>query len=96
MTEGMRWIESSEEVLGKINDTVWQYAETGLEERRSSRLLIDTLREYGFDVESNIAGMPTAFIARFGSEGPEIGFLAEDDALPGKHKIPSTVRNMIA
>ncbi len=82
MTEGMRWIESGEEVLGKINDTVWQYAETGLEEKRSAQFLIDTLREYGFDVESNIAGMPTAFIARFGSEGPEIGFLAEYDALP--------------
>ena len=82
MTEGMQWIESSEEVLGKINDTVWKYAETGLKEKRSSQFLIDILRKYGFDAEMNVAAMQTAFIARFGSEGPEIGFLAEYDALP--------------
>ena len=82
MTKGMEWIESSEATLGKINDTVWQYAETGLEEIRSSQFLAEVLREHGFTVESDIAGMPTAFIARFGTDGPEIGFLAEYDALP--------------
>ena len=62
MTNGMEWIESSEATLGKINDTVWQYAETGLEEIRSSQFLAEVLREHGFTVESDIAGMPTAFI----------------------------------
>ena len=55
MTNGMEWIESSEATLGKINDTVWQYAETGLEEIRSSQFLAEVLREHGFTVESDIA-----------------------------------------
>ena len=55
----------------------------GLEERKSAALLVDKLRSAGFDVKTNIAGMPTAFVASFGSGKPVIGIMAEYDALPG-------------
>lgn len=67
-----------------ISDAIWSYAELGLEEHRSSKLLADTLADEGFEVERGVAGMPTAFTAtwRNGTGTPVIGFLAEYDALP--------------
>lgn len=76
------WADRNEALLGEINDTIWKFAETGLMEIRSSKYLISILEQYGFSVERGLAGMDTAFIARYGTEGPEIGFLAEYDALP--------------
>jgi aminobenzoyl-glutamate utilization protein B len=70
------------ETFGKISDSIWQYAELGLQEFRSSKLLADTLEAAGFTVERGLAGMPTCFVATYGSGKPVIGLLGEFDALP--------------
>ncbi|WP_354296260.1 amidohydrolase [Sphingomonas sp. 1185] len=63
---------------------IWDYAEQGFQETRSSALLQAQLRAAGFTVQAGVAGMPTAFVARFRTgDGPVIGLLAEFDALPG-------------
>ena len=63
---------------------IWDAAEVGFQERRSSALLQEELRRAGFTVEAGVAGMPTAFIARYRrGAGPVIGIMAEFDALPG-------------
>jgi aminobenzoyl-glutamate utilization protein B len=62
---------------------IWQWAEVGYQEKRSSALLQTQLREAGFDVKAGVAAIPTAFIATAGSGKPVIGILAEFDALPG-------------
>lgn len=62
---------------------IWDYAELGYKEQKSSALLQQTLKEHGFTVEAGVAGIPTAFIASYGSGHPVIGILAEYDALPG-------------
>ena len=53
-----------------------------MQEFKSSALLIETLEDEGFTVERNVAGMPTCFIASWGSGKPVIGVLGEFDALP--------------
>jgi aminobenzoyl-glutamate utilization protein B len=68
--------------LIQINQDIWAYAELGLEEHRSAKRLVDVLKKAGFRVQEGVAGMPTAFIAEYGSGGPIIGILAEYDALP--------------
>jgi aminobenzoyl-glutamate utilization protein B len=77
-------VESRQEKFWKISDAIWSYAELGLEEYRSAKLLADTLEGAGFRVERGVAGMPTAFLATWshGTGKPVIGFLAEYDALP--------------
>ncbi|MEK6566929.1 MAG: amidohydrolase [Bacteroidota bacterium] len=77
------WIDSNAETLKRINKNIWTYAETGLQEFKSSKELMDFLKSNGFAVESGSAGMPTAFVASYGSGSPVIGILAEYDALPG-------------
>ncbi len=79
-----RAIEARQENFWKISDAIWNYAELGLEEFNSSKLLGDTLQAAGFNVERGVAGLPTAFVASWanGSGKPVIGFLGEYDSLP--------------
>lgn len=68
--------------FGTISDAIWGYAELGMQEFKSSALLIRTLEEEGFNVEKGVAGMPTCFVATWGNGKPVIGILGEFDALP--------------
>lgn len=62
---------------------IWKYAEVGYKEVKSSALHQQHLKEAGFQVEAGVAGIPTAFVATYGSGKPVIAILAEYDALPG-------------
>jgi len=66
-----------------IAKKIWDYAEVGYQEERSSKLLQETLQEAGFKIEAGVAEIPTAFVATYGSGRPVIGLLGEYDALPG-------------
>ncbi|MFD2099214.1 amidohydrolase [Flagellimonas iocasae] len=68
---------------GDIAHTIWEYAEMGYLEEKSSALLEKTLSDAGFSIEKGIAGIPTAFKAEYGSGYPVIAILGEYDALPG-------------
>jgi len=70
------------EKYGRISDSIWNYAELGMQEFRSSAILIRTLEQEGFRVEKGVAGMPTCFVATWGAGKPVIGILGEFDALP--------------
>lgn len=76
-------VESRKAELTTMSDKIWAYAETALKEKQSSKLLADYAEAQGFKVERAVAGMPTAFIASYGSGKPVIGILGEYDALPG-------------
>ena len=62
---------------------IWDFAEVGYKENKSAALHIQHLKDAGFTVETGVAGIPTAFVATYGSGSPAIGILAEYDALPG-------------
>ena len=62
---------------------IWDFAEVGYKETKSSALHQETLAANGFAVQAGVAGIPTAFVASYGSGKPVIGILAEYDALPG-------------
>lgn len=77
------FIDSRYEQTAAIARDLWEFAEVGYQEVRSSALLRETLAAEGFEIQSGVAGIPTAFIASYGQTGPVIGILAEYDALPG-------------
>lgn len=77
------WVNEHEALLASVHDQLWQWAELGLREEKSAALLTDLLERHGFTVERGVAGMPTAFVATWGSGKPVIGILGELDALPG-------------
>src|SRR5271167_3420422 len=68
---------------GDVSRKIWEFAELGYKENKSSALLKSELRAAGFRLEENVAGIPTAFTATFGQGKPVIGIMGEFDALPG-------------
>ncbi len=78
-----QWLDNNAAAMAEANHKIWSFAETSLNESRSAAELQHLLRDAGFNVEAGVAGMPTAFVATYGSGSPSIGILAEFDALPG-------------
>ncbi len=76
-------VVSRESETWTIARQIWEFAEPGYQEVRSSKLLADRLEKSGFRVERGVAEIPTAFVASFGKGEPVIGILGEFDALPG-------------
>ncbi len=79
----INYLDKSFSVYDKLQKTIWNNAELGFLETKSSALLQNHLKENGFTVQAGVAGMPTAFVATYGSGQPVIAVLAEFDALPG-------------
>ena len=93
--ESAKNIDAGYDAYKKIALNIWDYAEVGYKEIKSSALLQNTLKENGFVVEPGVAGMPTAFVATYGSGTPIIGILAEYDALPGLSQDNSPVKTPV-
>ncbi|MBU1012012.1 MAG: amidohydrolase [Bacteroidetes bacterium] len=83
-TYALNYLSNEKTIMkfGKISDAIWSYAELGMQEFKSSALLASTLEAEGFTLERGVAGMPTAFVASYGSGKPVIAILGEFDALP--------------
>ena len=75
-------IERNKDVAFAIADYLWEHPELSLQEHEAAEKVAKALEEHGFSVERGVAGMPTAFIARWGSGSPVLGFSSEYDALP--------------
>ena len=78
-----QFIDDNQEMYCDMAREIWDYAELGYLETNSTIVLQNVLEEAGFRIESGVAGLPTAFVARYGEGSPVIGILAEYDALGG-------------
>ena len=76
-------LDSQSEAYGAIAQNIWDLAEMGYQEEKSSALLQKTLSDAGFNIKKGVANIPTAFTAEYGSGSPIIGIMGEFDALPG-------------
>jgi len=76
-------LEQKSDEYGIIAQNIWEFAEMGYQEEQSSGLLQKTLQDAGFTIKKGVAGIPTAFIAEYGSGSPVIAIMGEFDALPG-------------
>ena len=91
-TEAVESIDRQAGQLIEMSDQIWAFAETALREYRSAELLAAYAEAQGFEVTRGVAGLPTAFTARFGSGRPVIGIMGEYDALPGISQRASPVK----
>jgi aminobenzoyl-glutamate utilization protein B len=76
-------VDAHAERLGAVSRQIWELAEVGYKETKSSALLQAELTRAGFSVQAGVAGIPTSFVATYGSGKPVLGLMAEYDALPG-------------
>ncbi|RIJ30350.1 amidohydrolase [Henriciella mobilis] len=88
-------VEQRSGLTANVASKLWDWAEVGYQETKSSGLLQDTLAGEGFDVEAGVAGIPTAFVAEYGSGEPVIAILAEFDALPGINQSSAPTRDPV-
>ena len=88
-------VEAERDRLESMADRIWKTPELGLHETQSAQVLIDYLEAEGFELDVGIGGMPTAFVASYGSGDPTIGILGEYDALPGLSQSVSATRDPI-
>lgn len=75
-------VEAERDRLFDLATQLWENPELSLQEVESAAVLKGALREAGFDIESGVARMETAFIATYGDGGPVVGVIGEYDALP--------------
>jgi aminobenzoyl-glutamate utilization protein B len=67
----------------QVSRQIWDFADLGYHENKSSALLQAQLKAAGFTVQSGMADEPTAFVATYGQGKPVIAIRGEFDALPG-------------
>ena len=89
-------IDRNRELLCRVSDQLWEHPEVGFHEKYAAELYCDTLEALGFQVERNLAGIPTAFSGTYGNDGPVIGFLGEFDALPGLSQVEAALEKIPA
>ncbi len=77
-------LETKKASILELEKFLYSNPEIEMEEFKAKEKFITLLRRENFTIESDIAGLPTAFVAHKSSgEGPSIGIMAEYDALPG-------------
>lgn len=76
-------IEEKKDILIDASNYIWDLAEMKFEEFESVDHLCELLKAEGFQVERDVGGIETAFIATYGDGSPVIGILGEYDALSG-------------
>lgn len=81
--EVLKILDQKSDTYGDISQQIFDLAEMGYQEYKSAALLQETLKDAGFSIKKGVAGIPTAFVAEYGSGNPVIGILGEYDALPG-------------
>lgn len=75
-------VDAHADSVWKMAQQIWEWAEPGYLETKSSKLIADDMEKAGFKVERGVSKIPTAFTATFGKGSPVIGILGEYDALP--------------
>lgn len=88
-------VDSQADRTARVAQELWDLAELGYLESRSSGLMQAELASEGFRIESGIAEIPTAFVAEWGEGGPIIAILAEMDALPGINQSGASTRDPV-
>jgi aminobenzoyl-glutamate utilization protein B len=86
--EVARDIEVRAGFTADLVDQLFSYGELGFQEHESSRFLVGLLRDSGFTVEESIAGIPTAWLATWGSGRPVISLGSDIDGIPAASQYP--------
>lgn len=86
--EALAGVERRQVLVQQIVDQLFSYAELGFEEVETARYLTALLQKEGFRIERGVAGMPTAWVATWGSGKPVLGFITDVDCIPRASQKP--------
>ena len=91
----LKQMDAQAQKYGALSRQIWDEPEVGYKEHKSAALLKAELRAAGFTLQENVADIPTAFVASYGSGQPIIGIIGEYDALPGLSQVEAAEKKAI-
>jgi len=80
--EALEKVEARQQLVQQMVDQIFSFAELGFQEVETSKYVTGILETNGFKVERGVAGIPTAWVATYGSGKPVIGFITDIDCMP--------------
>ncbi len=87
-TEALTLVEGRSKLVQEIIDQLFSFGELGMQEFETQRYLTELLAENGFEIELGVAGMPSAWTARWGSGKPVIALGSDIDGIPQSNQKP--------
>ena len=87
-----RNIDGRARLAQQMVDQVYSFGELGMQEFETSRYLTGVLEQNGFTVERGVAGIPTAWVAKWGSGSPVIALGSDIDGIPQANQTPGMGR----
>ena len=87
--EALTKVDGRAKMIQEIIDQVFSFGELGMQEFETSKYLTGLLEKNGFTVERGVAGMPTAFVATWGSGKPVIALGSDIDGIPQSNQKPA-------
>jgi aminobenzoyl-glutamate utilization protein B len=75
-------VDRNSAAIALLCDNIFYFAELGMQEFETSGLMTKLLEQAGFAIERNLSGMPTGFVATYGSGKPVVALHTEFDATP--------------
>ena len=87
-SEAAAEVDSMRKLTQEMVDSIFSFGELGFQEFETSRYVTGILEKNGFRVERGVAGMPTAWVAAWGSGKPVIGFMTDIDGIPRASQKP--------
>ena len=86
--EAVRGVDEMAKIAQEMVDSVFSFGELGFQEVETSKYLTGLLEKYGFKVERGVAGIPTAWVATWGSGKPVIALGSDIDGIPQASQKP--------
>src|SRR5256885_9117405 len=87
-SEARALVDARRTFTQQMVDEIFSFSELGFQEVETSAYITGILEKDGFQITRGVAGMPTAFVATWGSGKPVIGFMADIDGLPETSQKP--------
>jgi aminobenzoyl-glutamate utilization protein B len=88
-TEALTAVEGRSKMVQEIVDMLFSFGELGFQEFETSKYLTGILEQNGFKVERGVAGIPTAWVAKWGSGKPVISLGSDIDGIPQANQKPA-------
>src|SRR5580765_7042051 len=87
-TEALTKVDARAKQVQEMVDMVFSFGELGMQEFETSKYLTGILEQNGFTVERGVAGIPTAWVAKWGSGKPVIALGSDIDCIPQASQKP--------
>ncbi len=81
-------VDGLQTLTQQMVDEIFSFSELGFQEFETSRYVTGILEKNGFHVERGVAGIPTAWVATYGSGKPVIAFITDLDCIPRASQKP--------